>query len=192
MARAKGPSYESAFRRRRENRTNFAKRLALVKGGLTRMVVRKGSTSLVIQFVEYTPSGDRVLAGISSSALKKFGWAPRANVPTAYLAGLHAGRLAGKKGIKEFVLDMGLGAPVRNSIPFAAQKGAIDSGLSSPHGEGLAEEARLSGAHIEEYAKSLSDAEYKRVFSSYLKEGFGPREFVSRFRAAKDAILGEA
>lgn len=192
MARAKGPSYESAFRRRRENRTNFARRLALIKSGLPRMVVRRGSTSLVVQFVEYTPTGDRTIAGVNSASLKKFKWAPRANVPTAYLAGLYAGMLAKKKGVKEFVLDTGLSAPVKNSIPFAAQKGALDSGLSSPHGEGLADESRISGAHVEEYAKSLPDSEYNKRFSSYLKEGFRPREFISHFRASKEAILKEA
>ena len=46
----------------------------------------------------------------------------------AYASALLAGRLAKKKGIKEFVLDMGLYAPVKNSIPFAAQKGAAHMG----------------------------------------------------------------
>lgn len=192
MARAKGPKYESAFRRRRENRTNFAKRLALVKSGLPRMVIRRGSTSLVVQFIQYSDKGDKVLAGANSAALKKFKWAPRANVPTAYLTGLYAGKLAKKKGVKEFVLDMGLYAPVKNSIAFAAQKGALDSGLSASHGEGLVDEARISGAHIEEYAKSLGESEYHKKFSSYLKDGFRPKDFVSHFKASKEAILKEA
>ncbi|HNT60410.1 MAG TPA: 50S ribosomal protein L18 [Candidatus Bilamarchaeaceae archaeon] len=192
MARAKGPKYEAPFRRRRENVTNYAKRLALVKGGLPRMVVRKGSTSLVVQFVEYTPTGDKVIAGISSNALGKFKWAPRANLPTAYLTGLYAGRLAKKKGVKEFVLDTGLYPPVKGSLLFAAQKGAMDSGLGSPHGEGLVDEGRITGSHIEEYAKSLGDDDYKRRFSSYLKDGFKPREFTSHFSSAKEAILKEA
>lgn len=192
MARAKGPKYESAFRRRRENKTNFAKRLALVKSGLPRMVVRRGSTSLVVQFIQYSDKGDKVLVGANSAALKKFKWAPRANVPTAYLTGLYAGKLAKKKGVKEFVLDMGLYAPVKNSIAFAAQKGALDSGLSASHGEGLVEEARISGVHIEEYAKSLDESGYKKRFSSYLKDGFKPKEFVSHFKASKEAILKEA
>lgn len=192
MARAKGPTYEAPFRRRRENKTNYARRLALVKGGLPRMVVRRGSTSLVVQFIQYSPSGDSVLAGTTSASLKKFGWAPRANVPTAYLTGLYAGRLAAKKGVKEFVLDTGLYAPVKNSLIFAAQKGALDSGLHSPHGEGLTDESRISGAHIEEYAKSLGDEEYKKKFSSYLKGGFKPKEFTSHFKGAKESILKEA
>lgn len=192
MARAKGPKYEAPFRRRRENVTNYARRLALVKSGLPRMVIRRGSTTLTVQFVEYTPTGDKVLAGTSSAVLGKFSWAPRANVPTAYLTGLYAGKLAKKKGVKEFVLDTGLYSPVKGSILFAAQKGAMDAGLKSPHGDGLVDEARISGAHIEAYAKSLDKAEYNKKFSSYLKDGFKPEDFTSRFKGAKEAILKEA
>lgn len=192
MARAKGPKYEAPFRRRRENVTNYARRLALVKGGVPRMVIRKGSSTLTVQFVEYAPSGDKVVAGITSNALKKFKWSPRANLPTAYLAGLYAGRMAKKNGVREFVLDTGLYPSVKGSILFAAQKGAIDAGLESPHGGGLVDEGRISGSHIEEYAKSLGDEEYKRKFSSYLKDGFKPREFTSHFNSAKEAILKEA
>jgi len=191
MAKATGPTYRVAFRRRRENRTDYEKRLRLVKGGLPRMVVRYGK-EVIVQFVEYSDTGDRTLAAASSGALKKFGWAPRANVPTAYLTGMYAAALAKKKGVKGFVLDMGLKAPVRNALPFAAQKGAIDGGLESPQGKGMVDEGRITGAHIEEYAKSLSAEDFKKKFSSYEKEGFDPKEFIKLFGKAKEAILKEA
>jgi large subunit ribosomal protein L18 len=189
MAKAKGPTYGIAFRRRRENRTNYAKRLALVKSGLTRMVVRSSKREVTVQFVEFGEEGDTTVVGVESRALKRFGWVPRANVPTAYLAGLYAATLAKKKGMKEFVLDIGLVSPVKSSIPFAAQKGAIDGGLASPQGEGIVDDGRMKGAHIEEYAKKLGDDEYRRMFASYLKEGLEPREFTKRFEQAKEAIL---
>ena len=189
MAKAKGPTYGVAFRRRRENRTNYAKRLALVKSGLPRMVVRSSNKGITVQFVKFGEKSDSTLAGVESRALKKFGWAPRANVPTAYLTGLLAATLAKKKGVKEFVLDLGLASPVKGSIPFAAQRGAIDCGLASPQGEGIADEGRMRGAHIEEYAKKLGEGEYKKMFAAYLKEGFEPKEFTKRFEQAKEAIL---
>jgi len=49
MTRAKGPSYVVYYRRRREGKTDYAKRLALVKSGKTRMVVRRSNKGLVIQ-----------------------------------------------------------------------------------------------------------------------------------------------
>ena len=37
MTRAKGPTYDVSFRRRREGKTRYNKRLAYVKSGLPRM-----------------------------------------------------------------------------------------------------------------------------------------------------------
>ncbi len=42
-----------------------------------------------------------------------------------------AGKLAQEKGVKEFVLDMGMYTPSKGSIIFAALQGAADSGLST-------------------------------------------------------------
>ena len=49
-----------------------------------------------------------------------------------------AGKLAQKKGVKEFVLDMGMYTPSKGSVIFAAQKGASDAGLTTKlrQGEG--------------------------------------------------------
>jgi large subunit ribosomal protein L18 len=191
MAKAKGPTYVVPFRRRREKATDYRKRLALVKSGKPRMVVRRSNRHVLVQLVEFAPSGDRVAVTVSSRGLKKFKWAPRRNLPTAYLAGFYAGVLAKKAGMEEFVLDIGLVSPIVGGLPFAAQKGAVDAGLRSPHGEGIVDAERVKGAHIEALAKSLSDAEYKKRFASYLKEGFDPRNFTKLFESAKEAISRE-
>ncbi len=191
MAKAKGPVYVVAFRRRREKSTNYAKRLALVKSGVPRMVVRSSNKQVLVQFVAFEPAGDKVLASVASEKLKKFKWAPRRNLPTAYLAGYYAGLLGKKAGVKEFVLDIGLVSPVVGGLPFAAQMGAVDAGLTSPHGEGIADAQRMKGAHIEAFAKSLPDSEYKKKFSSYIKEGFDPKEFTKLFEKAREAIKKE-
>ncbi len=188
MAKAKGPTYVVPFRRRRSKSTNYAKRLALVKSGKPRMVVRKSNKHVLVQIVEFNPSGDKVLVSVNSKNLKKFKWASRRNLPTAYLTGFYAGVLGKKAGVKEFVLDIGLMPPVVGGLPFAAQKGAIDAGLASPHGEKIVDEERVKGAHIEAFANSLSETEYKKRFASYLKEGFDPKKFTSLFESAKDAM----
>lgn len=188
MAKARGPTHGVPFRRRREKATNYGKRLALVKSGIPRMVVRSSGRHVLVQIVEYRPSGDKVAVSVNSKALRKFKWAPRRNLPTAYLAGYYAGVLGKKEGIKKFVLDIGLVSPVVGGLPFAAQEGAMDAGLESPHGEKIVDGGRVKGAHIEEFAKSLGEAEYKKRFSSYIKEGFDPRKFTSLFESAKEAI----
>ncbi|MEW6749121.1 MAG: 50S ribosomal protein L18 [Candidatus Micrarchaeota archaeon] len=132
MSRAKGPSYRIYFRRRREGKTNFAKRLALVKSGKTRMVVRRSNSGITIQFVDFEPEGDKTLLTVTGAHLsKQYKWPSKRNVWTAYLAGLMAGKLAQKKGVKEFVLDMGMYTPSKGSVIFAAQKGAADAGLKT-------------------------------------------------------------
>lgn len=145
MTRADGPSFKVYFRRRREGKTNFAKRLALVKGGKTRMVVRRSNRGIVVQFVDFDPKGDRTLLTVSGTHLAKhYKWPSRRNVWTAYLAGLMAGKMAQKKGVKEFVLDMGMYVPSRGSIMFAAQKGAADAGLSTLYDKEKVPEKQLS------------------------------------------------
>lgn len=145
MTKATGPSFRVYFRRRREGKTNFAKRLALVKSGKTRMVVRRSNRNLVVQFIDFGQTGDRTLLTVTGAHLSKlYKWPSRRNVWTAYLAGLLAGKMAQKKGVKEFVLDMGMYMPSKGSVVFAAQKGAADSGLSTSFDSGKAPEAKLA------------------------------------------------
>jgi large subunit ribosomal protein L18 len=191
MAKAKGPTYVVPFRRRHEKATNYKKRLALVKSGKPRMVVRSSSRHVLVQLVEFRPMGDRVVVSVNSKELSKFKWASRRNLPTAYLAGYYAGMLGKKAGVEEFVLDIGLVPPIVGGLPFAAQLGAVDAGLKSPKGKGTVDAERVKGAHIEEFAKSLEDSEYKKRFASYLKEGFDPRKFTALFEGAKKAIGAE-
>lgn len=145
MTRAKGPTYLVHYRRRREGKTNFAKRLALVKSGKPRMVVRRSNKHVRIQFVEFDAKGDRTLLTVDDASLKKnFNWPSRRNVWTAYLTGLYAGREAGKKGVKEFVLDMGSYTPSKGNLVFAALKGAVDAGLAARFDEGMVPSGKLA------------------------------------------------
>ncbi|MFA5929815.1 MAG: 50S ribosomal protein L18 [Candidatus Micrarchaeia archaeon] len=194
MGKATGPVYKVAFRRRRKNLTNYAKRLALVKGNVPRLVVRKSSSGVLVQFMNYSAKGDTVLASVHSRALAKYGWAPRCNAPTAYLCGLLAGKLAGKKGATAFILDVGMQTPSRGATVFAALCGAKDAKLSTNYTEEMIPEARLNGSVIEAYAKKLKSedaAAYTRLYSSYAKQGFAPENMVALFKAAKAKIESE-
>jgi len=144
------PTYKVKFRRRRESKTDYKKRLALLKSGKARLVVRKGNNSLIVEAVSYEPSGDRVRAFFSSVALKKMGWSGHTgNLPSAYLAGYTCAKKAMKAGVKEAVLDIGLLSPVHGSRPFAALKGAIDAGLKIPCDAAVFPKSdRISGKHI--------------------------------------------
>jgi large subunit ribosomal protein L18 len=145
MTRAKGPTYRVAFRRRLEKKTNYSKRLALVKSGLPRMVVRKSNRYVLAQFVEFRPEGDRTICTIHGKLLaKRFNWPSKRNSWSAYLVGLYAGKEAAKKGVKEFVLDIGMRTPSNGSILFAALQGAVDAGLTTKYDEKKVPSSKLA------------------------------------------------
>ena len=190
--RATSPTYRVPFRRRREGKTHYRRRLALLKSKKHRLVVRKTARGITVQVVGFSPEGDITFVSVNQKHLKKLGWPARRNAPTAYLSGFYAGLLAKKKGIKEVVLDIGLHTPTKGSIVFYALKGAIDAGLHSSLGMEL-DENRMKGKLIEEYAKSLKQSNkdrFEKQFSLYLKQGVDPTSLSSLFEQIKQKIMG--
>src|SRR5688572_29691307 len=125
-----GPRYKPAFRRRRTGQTDFTKRLALLKGRTTRLVVRRSNRAVTVQFVDFDPTGDVVRATATSRDLVAHGWdSSLASTPAAYLTGLLAGRRAKKAGVSWAVLDIGRQEPVAGGRLFAALKGVLDAGV---------------------------------------------------------------
>jgi len=191
---AHGPRYVVKYRRRREGKTDYRKRLKLLKSGIPRLVVRRGIWNFTVQLIEYKEDGDRTIFTVHSKELyKRFGWlAHRGNIPTAYLTGLLAGFEALKRGYKKAILDIGRYSATKGSSIFAVLKGAIDAGLEIPASlDKVPSEDRIIGKHIEEYAKYLleNDPErYKRQFSNYLKVGLKPEEFTKHFMEVKEKI----
>ncbi len=159
---AHGPTYKVKFRRRREGKTDYRKRLKLLYSGLPRAVVRKTNTRIIVHIVEYDEMGDKTLVYFSSDQLRKFGWdLPHGNVPSAYLTGYVVGLKALKKGIDSAVLDIGLHRPTKGAKVFAALKGMVDAGMDIPHSEEiLPDESRIRGEHIDE--------KYAEVFEKVL------------------------
>ncbi|MBU5575290.1 MAG: 50S ribosomal protein L18 [Candidatus Aenigmatarchaeota archaeon] len=140
-------------RRRREQKTDYRKRLALLKSKLPRAVIRKSLSHMNVQIIEYNKNGDKTLVGVKSNILKKFNWNfGTGNIPAAYLTGLLAGKKAIKAGIKKAVLDIGLQTSTKGSRIYAALKGLLDAGIEIPHDEKiLPSEDRISGAHIKNF-----------------------------------------
>jgi large subunit ribosomal protein L18 len=180
------------FKRRQTQKTDYRQRLALLRSGKPRMVVRKGNNSIHVQIIEYTESGDKVVMEVSSSALKKFGWlGHNANTPAAYLTGYLIGtRAAGS--IKEAILDIGLQTSVKGVSLYAVVLGAKDAGLSIPIGkEILPSKERIRGDHVSAFATKLkkdSPEKYKKQFSAYLKSNLMPEKLPEHFEEVKKKI----
>jgi len=139
------------YRRKREGKTNYKKRLELLKGKEARLVVRRTNKHIIMQIVEYHPDGDKILLGVSSKKLESMGWKHSGkNIPAAYLTGFLLGKTAATKNIKKAHLDLGLRTPMAGSRLYAALKGTIDGGLDVPASEDVfPAEERITGKHIQ-------------------------------------------
>ncbi|MEM2874028.1 MAG: 50S ribosomal protein L18 [Candidatus Nanoarchaeia archaeon] len=167
---ARGPRFAVKFRRRREGKTNYQKRLKLLKSALPRIVVRKSTNYITIQFVNYDPKGDRTLLTINSAKLKNFGWKYSCkNTPAAYLTGLLAGKLAKQAKIINAIADIGLHSATKGAKVFAAIKGAIDAGLQIAFDSTNISEDRILGKHIAAYFKNQIVEDFHSVKEKILK-----------------------
>ncbi len=156
------------FRRKREGKTNYKKRLTLLTSRKHRLIIRRTNKYIIIQVADYTPIGDKNLVYFNSINLKKETWKFSCkNIPAAYLAGLLAGKKALEKDIKEAILDIGLQTPVNGSKIYAALKGVLDAGVNVPHsGEIFPPEDRLTGKHLENKAIAV---EFEKLKSKIKK-----------------------
>jgi large subunit ribosomal protein L18 len=146
-----GPRYNVKARRRREGKTDYRKRLALLKSGKIRIVVRNSLKNVRVQFIKYHEEGDKIItSAISQELINKYNWKfSTSSTPSAYLTGLIAGKRAAERGISEGVLDIGRQIPVSGSKNFAALKGVLDAGINCPHDDSkLPSEDRIFGKHI--------------------------------------------
>ena len=190
---AKGSSYRVQLRRRREGKTDYQARKALVTSRKPRLVTRASIKNVEVQIIIAKPHGDEVLAAANSRELiKSFGWkAPTGNIPAAYLTGLLCGLKAKTAGIKEAILDIGLVSPTKGSKIFAVLSGVVDAGVDVPHGEEKIVKERMKGEHIAKYAKNLGadSEEYKAKFSQYTAKGVAPEKIVEHVTKVKADIV---
>jgi large subunit ribosomal protein L18 len=191
---ARNSRYRVPLRRRREGKTDYQARKALVLSGKPRLVTRSSLKNFTAQIIVAKPYGDEVLAVAHSRELKKkYGWkAPTGNVPAAYLTGLLCGLKAKNKGVSEAILDVGLISPTKGSKVFAALSGVLDAGIEVPHDEEKIVKERTKGEHIAMYGKSLGAGSegYSAKFSEYLGQKLSPEKLPAHFAKVKADVVG--
>ena len=182
------------FRRKKEGKTYYRKRLKILSSNKFRFVVRKSLNDLQASIVGYDAKGDKVLFTVNSKTLNKLGWkGGSGNIPSAYLIGAIAGKKALEKGVKEAILDLGFNNSTKGSRLYAALAGAIDSGLKIPfNAKVLPSKDRILGEHIIKYAHELKSdkPKYERQFSNYIKRGLNPEDIAKHFNEVKVSIHG--
>ncbi len=143
-----------ARRRRRENKTNYLKRIKLLKSDKPRVVLRRSNKYFIAQYVKSKEAKDKIVFGISTKALKKYGWPKDTkdgikSTPATYLFGILVGKRIQKEKLETPIIDLGLYRVLPKSKMHAFIKGIVDSGLEIKHKkEDLPDEKRIKGEHL--------------------------------------------
>lgn len=153
------------FARKSSGRTNYRKRLALLKAGTPRLVVRKTLTSIIMQIADFNPKGDAIRLTVTSRSLKGLGWKHSCkNIPAAYLCGMLAGKKAVAMKIPKAIADIGLHSVTKGGKIFAALKGAKDAGLDMALSDEIVpDHATITGAKIAAYAKTAKNLQFAKT-----------------------------
>jgi len=189
---AENKKFTVRFRRRRENKTDYRRRLRLLVSRKQRLVIRKGLKNITAQIIDYNKDGDRVIVSANAAELRKLGWKGHlSNIPSSYLLGLLIGKKAKSKNIQYCILDSGINPSIKGSKIYTVLKGAIDSGLKIPYNENiLPDEKRISGQHIQDYAKKLKNSgSYEKQFSGYIKNNLDVEDITKEFEKIKAKIM---
>jgi len=190
----KSKIYTVAFRRKRERKTNYKKRIKYISSNKVRIAIRLSNKNIKIQGIKFNENGDFVLATITSLELKKLGWKGSINnIPSAYLTGFLFGKKV-KDKFNEGIIDIGLKSITNGAKLTAAIKGIVDSGINVPHSKEIfPKEDKICGKTISEFFKKLkeSNQEANNQFSKYLKGGLNPEDLLKNFEEVKKGILGE-
>ncbi len=164
---AHGKRQRLRFKRRRSGRTDYRRRLRMLRGGAPRAVVRVSNTQVTCQLVEFGMGGDSIVASVNGKTLVKHGWpagASRKSVPACYIAGYALAKSAIAAGHDSAILDIGLASSSPGGRVFAALRGMVDAGLDVPHGaDVLPDDDRINGTHIDDSIAAAVESTKKAI-----------------------------
>lgn len=141
-------------RRRKENKTDYLKRLKLLKGEKPRLVFRKTNKFIISEYVVSKEAQDKVILGFDSRKLEEFGWPKDAkgslkSITASYLTGYLVGKRIIKQKLETPILDTGMNRALHKNKIYAFLKGVIDAGVKMKcKEEFFPEEERINGSHL--------------------------------------------
>ena len=155
-------------RRRKENKTDYLKRIKLLKSESPRLVFRKTNRYIIAQYILSNESQDKIILTVTSKKLLKYGWPKELkgslkSIPAAYLVGFLIGKKIVKEKIRKPIADFGMNRTNHKSKPYAFLKGVIDSGVEVKcPDETFPEEERIKGKKlIEDFSKFFDEIKLK-------------------------------
>jgi len=141
-------------KRRRQNKTDYLKRLKLLKSKSPRIVFRKTNKYIIAQYITSKQAQDRIEIGINSKNLMNYGWPEKAkgslkSLPASYLTGYLIGKKILKQKLKKPILDIGMIRALHKNRAYAFTKGLIDAGVKINCQEKVfPDESRIKGEHM--------------------------------------------
>ena len=155
-------------RRRRENKTDYLKRIGLLKSGKPRVVFRKTNKYIISQYVSSHEAQDKVEIETNSKELLNKGWPKEfegslKSIPASYLVGFLMAKKIEKSKKESPIIDLGMIKTIHKTKGFAFIKGLIEGGLeiSCPE-ESFPDKEKLEGKNLkQDFSKNFSEIKSK-------------------------------
>ncbi len=155
-------------RRKLEGKTDYGKRLKLLKSNSPRLIFRKTNRYIVAEYVTSKEAQDKIEIGMTSKKLKQFGWPDEfegslKSIPASYLTGFLIGKEIIKKKLKTPIVDFGMTRVLAKNKGYGFLKGVIDAGVKIKCGEEqFPEEERIQGKNMrEDFSKTFEQIKSK-------------------------------
>ena len=155
-------------KRRKENKTDYLKRIGLLKSNSPRIVFRKTDRYVITQYVTSKEAQDRIEEGVTSKNLFEYGWPKEfkgslKSIPACYLTGLLIGRRILKNKMEKPIADSGMSRTVHKNRFFAFLRGLKDSGIKIECEEQFfPAEDRIMGKHLKgDFSKIFGEIKSK-------------------------------
>lgn len=155
-------------RRRKEYKTDYLKRIKLLKSGSPRVVFKKTNKYIIAQYVKSKEAQDKVEVGITSKILIKYGWSKEfggslKSIPASYLTGLLIGKKILEKKLEKPIIDFGMIRVLHKNRAFAFLKGLKDSGIRVEcEEEFFPNKDRIKGRHLKkDFSKMFEEIKSK-------------------------------
>ncbi len=141
-------------KRRRQNKTDYLKRLKLLKSKSPRIVFRKTNKYIIAQYVTSKEAQDKIEIGINSKNLINYGWPKESkgslkSLSASYLIGLLMGKKILDKKLETPIVDLGMIRALHKTKVYAFMKGLNDAGIEIKcTEEAFPSEDRIKGEHM--------------------------------------------
>lgn len=157
-------------RRRKENKTDYLKRLKFLKSGKSRIVFRKTNKYVIAQYVESEEAQDKVVFTLNSKNLLTKGWPKEMqgslkSLPASYLLGILVGKKIQEMKLQVPIIDFGMIRNLHKTKIYAFEKGLVDSGLNikfNQEKEIFPSEEKLHGKNLKkDFSKEFQEIKSK-------------------------------